>query len=97
MALSVANNAVSSIDFETQQLIKRYFLSRIYSVQDINDDPMFKSVLVLRSSAWQTPQKCGVDFFQCDKVPVSCITSHLDLSWSSNVSLLQDWCDIRHA
>ena len=84
MELSLANNAVSLIDFETGQLIKRYFLSRIYSVQDINDDPMFKSVLVLRSSTWQTPLKYGVDFFQCDKVPVSCITSHLDLSGFSN-------------
>ena len=69
MELSVTDNELVLLDTETQELIERYPLSHIDSVQDVNDDPMLKSVLVF--STIQTPEKyAAVHLFQCDKVPV---------------------------
>ena len=70
MELSVTDNELVLRDTDTQELIERYPLSHIDSVQDVNDDPMLKSVLVF--STIQTPEKyAAVHLFQCDKVPVS--------------------------
>ena len=70
MELSVTDNELVLRDTETQELIERYPLSHIDSVQDVSDDPMLKSVLVF--STVQTPEKyAAVHLFQCDKIPVS--------------------------
>ena len=70
MELSVTDNELVLRDTDTQELIERYPLSHIDSVQDVNDDPMLKSVLVF--STTQTPEKyAAVHLFQCDKIPVS--------------------------
>ena len=85
MELSVTDRELVLLDLETQQLIERYPLSNIDSVEDINDDPLLKSVLIF--STLQTPDKyAAVHLFQCDKVPVSCLTSHLGSAICSEFS-----------
>ena len=70
MELSITENELVLRDTDTQELIERYPMSHIDSVQDVNDDPMLRSVLVF--STMQTPEKyAAVHLFQCDKVPVS--------------------------
>ncbi|CAB4024901.1 epidermal growth factor receptor kinase substrate 8-like [Paramuricea clavata] len=77
MELSVTDNELVLLDTETQELIERYPLSHIDSVQDVNDDPMLKSVLVF--STIQTPEKyAAVHLFQCDKVPANVIAPEVN-------------------
>ncbi|XP_028399597.1 epidermal growth factor receptor kinase substrate 8-like isoform X2 [Dendronephthya gigantea] len=81
MELSITDNELVLRDTETQELIERYPLSHIDSVQDINDDPMLKSVLVF--STIQTPEKyAAVHLFQCDKVPASVIAPEINTMMS---------------
>lgn len=87
MELSVTDKELVLLDCETQELIERYPLSHIDSVQDINDDPLLNSVLVF--STTQTPEKyAAVHLFQCDKIPVSCQDTSSNLKYSYPCCLL---------
>lgn len=76
MELSITEKEIILRDFQTQELIERYPSSHVDSVQEVNDDPMLKSVLVF--STVQTAEKyAAVHLFQCDKVPVSTMIRRL--------------------
>ncbi|XP_046859573.1 epidermal growth factor receptor kinase substrate 8-like isoform X2 [Xenia sp. Carnegie-2017] len=83
MELSITEKEIILRDFQTQELIERYPSSHVDSVQEVNDDPMLKSVLVF--STVQTAEKyAAVHLFQCDKVPAHVIAPEINKMIAKN-------------